>query len=70
MLDLVVETNNELNLNPSEKRLFCLSLGEVISKFFQDKTNLADFQKEEENLKKEVKSLEAKRDSRTKEQKG
>lgn len=69
MLDLVVETNNELNLNPSEKRVFCLSLGNTIEKFYQDKTNLADFQKEEENLKKEVKSLEAKRDSGKKEQK-
>lgn len=56
MLDLEAKTNS-LNLTPSEKRLFGLSLGE-------------EFRKEEENLKKEVKRLEAKRDSGKKEQKG
>lgn len=68
MLDLEAKVS-DLNLTPSEKRLFSLSLGEAIAKFYKDETNLKAFQKEEENLKKEVKRLEAKRDSGKKEQK-
>lgn len=69
MLDLEAKTNS-LNLTPSEKRLFGLSLGEAIANFYKDETNLKEFRKEEENLKKKVKRLEAKRDSGKKEQKG
>lgn len=68
MLDLETKTNT-LNLTASEQRLFSLSIGGAISKFYEDENNLKNFQKEEENLKKEVKRLEIKRDSRKKEQK-
>ena len=68
MLDLKVKTNT-LNLTASEKRLFSLAIGGAIAKFYKDETNLKNFQTEEENLKKEVKRLEVKRDSGRKEQK-
>lgn len=68
MLDLETKTNT-LNLTASEQRLFSLAIGGAISKFYEDENNLKNFRKEEENLKKEVKRLEIKRDSRKKEQK-
>ena len=68
MLDLEAKTNT-LNLTASEKRLFSLSIGEAISKFYEDENNLKSFKQEEKNLKKEVKRLELKRDSGKKEQK-
>lgn len=60
MNKLSIKTN-ELNLTPTESKLFYLSMGEAIANFYQDPNNLASFEKEEENLKKEIESLEVKR---------
>lgn len=59
MLDLEAKIS-DLNLTPSEKRLFGLSLGEAIAKFYKDETNLKAFQKEEENLKRRLSVLKLK----------
>lgn len=68
MLDLKAKSNT-LKLTPTENRLLGLSLGKAVANFYKDENNLKEFRKQEENLKKEVKSLEAKRDSGKKEQK-
>lgn len=69
MLELEAKIS-DLDLTPTEKRLFGISIGKVIAKFYENKDNLETFRKQEEKFKKEIERLEAKRDSKKKEQKG
>lgn len=67
MLDLSIK-QNELSLSKTEKKLFGLAFGKIIATYYQDKDNLKKFSENEKILQKEVKHLEAKRDSGKKEQ--
>lgn len=68
MEDLIIKSN-ELNLNAAEKKLFALAFGEIITTYYKDKANLKKFEENKEILQKEVKRLEAERNSGKKEQK-